>query len=1620
MAQATIGAGASQVTVYTVAGSFSPSAPLGQAATCSFDIIDAAGQYEFKKGMPVTVVNAVDPSILCFEGFVDVAKMAPYGYSPGRKHSISCVDNTYLAQKRIIGAAYSNLLAGDIASDIVDSILFEEGVVGQHATDRSTNQADFNKGTLTNWIAFPDSDDGHAEIARGYSIYRSENTLADWQNGTLNSLVASVDANTQAASIAMATEAAIQFVYTASSTGTSYLYQYFNGDFTYPIVSGDKLVYDLWVDPSSPLPSFGIDGIYNSGASNLRINTSLLDQNKVRLHPDGLGESPITTYAVGKWYHRIIDLSALAGQVITNFLLGCDGDIAGTYTAYFKNIYILDGSGNIKVTIFATGASFVNGAIQAQSINTTANANPVTVRVPDQRISPDLNLNSALVVGSSSITWTATQANGTDSTLTIEASIDSGATWVICTQGGAVPGLIPGKPISSSSLRLRQTFGAGSNGTTGADPSTCGDWTLTALSVSVSYAAQTKNTNTLKTYATTSDFSGGTLTHVAAASNAQALSGYRVSAWETGTTDNQTQWSAGTSPSTAIMDAECQLTVTNGSIVSQLGNIASQSSFTADVTIVCPAAGSQMGIVYCTTNWSATNNTFGYFVGLSTTQLVFGYGTNSGTSTFTSLTSPTISLTAGQSYAVRIQFNASTHTHTFWIQGTQYGPYTDSTYSSGGIGVRFYNTTAGALTGQLGALGLVSYSVGGSGAATGTWVTAAYAPGNLYYGASDVRWADTLPTAACSLSVDVSTNNGTTWTTGVVNGNALPGLSSGADISSDQILIRVNYSTTNCYYSPQLTGVAIDIVPQFFAGGGRTHNPLQLSSVTEAGSGPVVWDATTPTNSAVTVMTTLNAPDPATSLAAWTTSGTVAISNTQFPATSASSYAVGTSGYAYSTAFKVVDGQALDYDVYIDSTAGANAYSDLLFMTTSVFASSTGQAFHLDARAGKQSGFGAVSSSYTVAALSGASHFFAAANTWYHVTLVFAAGAVTAYVNYQQVAGPYTYNHAGDTIVMSAQSASTRTYYANFQVSNIMTNGGVIAGINYADATVLDSFAADSSAHYTSENAPGGTLATWTWDVTNGRLISLGGTYAILKYNTSIGSNDMLLVADFDYADGGGFVGRMTDTSNYYELVLHDNSSDQAPANTVQLYKWVTGTRNLIWSSSQQLWTRGSLVRTQWTIQGSQHTIVFNGVTLTTLTDTSLATGEFAGIRNGASGNDTSQIYNFNVQPIGQNASALTAYTREFLTTSDPTVIPVLDDITVSVRSWYIQDGPSITSAVFAYSTVADALNELATKSGFYWKIDSNKRLIFMPRTAVLAPWIANGETMIFSTIVVESSAPLYRNTEYITNITAQTDEQFEQFIGDGTSRSFTLGYAISTVPTLELNGILQTVGIKGIESGKQWYWAKGDPVLAQDSSSTVLSKTDTLDVNYFGEYPSIITSSDQNGVTDRQTIEGGGSGKVEVVDSEPNDLTTDAALESASYLLSTYGVIGRTLTFQTKKSGLVVGTLLTIDYPALDLNKVDFLISKADPIEGPGGVPYWDVEAIEGPVTGDWVAAFERFFQQIPTSIQLVNTGSSQVLNSVETITESTPWTESLSQSVNNVNLPNTTLYPSTGLYPA
>ncbi len=336
-----------------------------------------------------------------------------------------------------------------------------------------------------------------------------------------------------------------------------------------------------------------------------------------------------------------------------------------------------------------------------------------------------------------------------------------------------------------------------------------------------------------------------------------------------------------------------------------------------------------------------------------------------------------------------------------------------------------------------------------------------------------------------------------------------------------------------------------------------------------------------------------------------------------------------------------------------------------------------------------------------------------------------------------------------------------------------------------------------------------------------------------------------------------------------------------------------------------------------------------------------------------------------------------------------------------------VVDGFDVTiyEAVFSYETLTSVLDKLAAMTGYIWYVNPDKSFHFTKRDSEDAPWSLTESSEIANLLVVDHREQ-YRNKQYIKDGTAATDTQTETFVADGQQTTFVVAYPILTAPTITVNGSAKTVGIRGIDEGKDFYWNKGK---TEVNAATAPTATHVVSVSYVGKFDVIIEYSNITQIEARKAIEGG-TGIYEAVESKTGLSTLDALTDLASEKIRQFGAFGKKVSFTTMQTGLQPGQLMPIDLPNLDIDATDMLITDVTlaEIEKPGEYAF-TVNAVTGEAVGGWTKFFRDWLNPREP---IVMENQSQIL-AINKVSDKT-WVE--------LDFPNIfyTLYPSDALMPA
>jgi len=295
-----------------------------------------------------------------------------------------------------------------------------------------------------------------------------------------------------------------------------------------------------------------------------------------------------------------------------------------------------------------------------------------------------------------------------------------------------------------------------------------------------------------------------------------------------------------------------------------------------------------------------------------------------------------------------------------------------------------------------------------------------------------------------------------------------------------------------------------------------------------------------------------------------------------------------------------------------------------------------------------------------------------------------------------------------------------------------------------------------------------------------------------------------------------------------------------------------------------------------------------------------------------------------------------------------------------------IEDGVEVDTIIFNYRSASRVMDQLAQLTGMSWFIDSFKNLNFVERTSLPATITLTDADQKFRKFKRSKSRDDYSNFIYLRGGTSKSDLQNESFVGDGARQTFTIGIPFDQIPTVEVNGVPQSVGTRGVddETAFQWFFQTDKTELTQRETDSPLVLTDTLDVAYIGRFPLIVVGQLNTEIAERAALEGN-SGKYEHVEDNEDIDDRTLATDTVAALLRRFGEIPEKIKFQKDNINVRVGQIVTINVSEEEVAG-DFLVTDVVYQEkDQQGRSIHTVTVTSGELVGSWVEWFRRLKEQ-------------------------------------------------------
>jgi len=367
----------------------------------------------------------------------------------------------------------------------------------------------------------------------------------------------------------------------------------------------------------------------------------------------------------------------------------------------------------------------------------------------------------------------------------------------------------------------------------------------------------------------------------------------------------------------------------------------------------------------------------------------------------------------------------------------------------------------------------------------------------------------------------------------------------------------------------------------------------------------------------------------------------------------------------------------------------------------------------------------------------------------------------------------------------------------------------------------------------------------------------------------------------------------------------------------------------------------------------------------------------------------------------------------------DKTIAQIVSSLITTYFSAYgITEGTNTISTViklitFNYENGDNVMNQLKNFGNFQWNVDKDKVLSFTLINAITSTTALTDELSLTKNL----SADNYRNTQYAKGKKKRTIYQSEKPMTpkpDGKTREFFSTYPIAEEPLIETNvngagWVEKTIGVRGLQTDKDFYWSYNDTQVSQDDAGTVLTDANPTDdeirISYYGLIPLLVVSKDTAEVTEHGAIE-------HYIYNKHLENSIDAK-NYVMTLLDKYANDADQISFTIQSKIYNVGEQIPITDSLLNISG-DFLAESCQ--WSPRGVDSinYTYKVLDGVALGGWEEFFKNLFA--PEVIEL---------NDQEIVIRIYDWDEPTNHdgeytiTVYSPLVPETTLYPEDTRYP-
>lgn len=233
----------------------------------------------------------------------------------------------------------------------------------------------------------------------------------------------------------------------------------------------------------------------------------------------------------------------------------------------------------------------------------------------------------------------------------------------------------------------------------------------------------------------------------------------------------------------------------------------------------------------------------------------------------------------------------------------------------------------------------------------------------------------------------------------------------------------------------------------------------------------------------------------------------------------------------------------------------------------------------------------------------------------------------------------------------------------------------------------------------------------------------------------------------------------------------------------------------------------------------------------------------------------------------------------------------------------------TIGSISFNRLNVADCLQKLADAISYVWYVDHEKDIHFFPKNAEVGPSLSDTSgNYIYDSLEIREDLTQLRNAVLVQGGEAVSDTpRTEYHSGDGTRDTFPLANKFDSLPSVEVGGVAQTVGLEFLDDDASYdcLWNFNEKYIRFTAGNTPASGANNIEASGTYLYPIVVNVPDNASIAQ--------FGRYEFAITDRSIRSQDEAIDRAVAELRSYQRQLYEGSFRTYDDGFRSGQVVTI-----------------------------------------------------------------------------------------------------------